>query len=419
MAGLTPDYAATFYSHTAPTPTSGVPVALRKAIGSEGWSYMAVDDLGALTSRPDVEPAVAQKIGIVLLAQDWIAENAAKAPLRVRRKVKGTPVEPEKNPELVRIWEASDPNKLMGRILSDIYGPGKGNALLRKVRDGNSKRVLAIEPLNMAKCHRDKNLKVWALNTEGLPRQNLVWLSKGSDPDDWEAGTNQWVGFEDDLRTLREESAYCADVLTNAGVIGLFISKDDQTSTFSPHAVRKMKQDGKAMTTRGNRGSVVVSGTGMRVNEVGQGPERLALDILPRGAQSRVSARLRVALMVLGLQDENKTYANLEAATTGSYRSGVVPFHDMIASALSRDMLADTGLDPELYEVYFDYSELEEFQEDLEKLHARVREDVKAGLITPNEGRAILGIEPSDDPSADQLRTGSSNAQVDPLNPVS
>lgn len=414
MTDSTPDFAKTWYSSTAYPPAPGVPVVLRKAIDSEGWSYLSVDDLGALTSTPDIEPAVPQKIGIVLLAQEWIAENAAKAPMRVRRKVKGTKAEPEKNPELVKIWEASDPNKLMGRILSDIYGPGKGNSLLKKVRDQNSKRVLSLEPLNMARCQRDKNFKVWAMNSEGLPRQNLVWFSKGSDPDDWEAGTNQWVGFEDDLRTLREESAYCADVLTNAGVIGLFISKDDQTSTFSPHAVRKMKQDGKAMTTRGNRGSVVVSGTGMRVNEVGQGPERLALNILPRGAQSRVSARLRVALMVLGQQDENKTYSNLDAATVGSYRSGVIPFHDMIANALGRDLLADTGLDPDQYEVYFDYSELEEFQEDQEKLHARVREDVKAGVITPNEGRAILGMEPSDDPSADLLRAGASMNPADP-----
>lgn len=419
MAGLTPEYLTTMYTSTAFAPAPGVPVHLRKAIDSEGWSYMTLDDLGALISRPDVEPADPQKVGVVLLAQEWIAENAAKAPMMVRRRVAGTKAEPEKNPELVRIWEASDPKKLMSRILSDLYGPGKGNALLEKVRAGNSKRVLSIEPLDMAKCTRDKTLKVWVNGTRGLMRENLVWFTKGSDPEDWHAGTNQWRGFEDDLRTLREESAYCADILTNAGVTGLVFSKDDQTSTFSPAAIRKMQQDGKAMTTRGKRGSVLVSGTGMKVTEVGQGPERLALDVLPRGAQSRVSARLRVALMVLGLQDANKTYSNLEAATVGSLRSGVIPFHDLIAATLGRDLLADTGLDPNDYEVFFDYSEIEEFQDDLDAMHARVREDVKAGLITPNEGRAILGMDPSDDPSADALRVGATIGPADPTTPSS
>lgn len=419
MAGLTPEYLTTTYTSTAFPPTPGVPVYLRKAIDSEGWTHLTLDDLGALISRPDVEAADPQQIGNVLLAQEWISENAAKAPMRVRRKVKGTKAEPVKNPELVKIWEASDPNKLMGRILSDMYGPGKGNALLEKVRAGNSKRVLSLEPLNMAKCSRDKVLKAWAEGTRGLMRENLVWFTKGSDPDDWKAGTNQWKGFEDDLRTLREESAYCADILTNSGVTGLVFSKDDQTSTFSPAAIRKMQQDGKAMTTRGKRGSVLVSGTGMKVTEVGQGPERLALDVLPRGAQSRVSARLRVALMVLGMPDANKTYSNLEEATVGSLRSGVIPFHDMIANTLGRDLLADTGLDPDQYEVYFDYTDIEEFQEDLDKLHARVREDVKAGLITPNEGRAILGMDPSDDPSSDALRVGATIGPSDPNSPKS
>lgn len=376
---------------------------------------MSLDDLGALMSSPDIEPANPQHIGIVLLAQSWIAQNAAKAPMRVRRKVKGEKVEPEKNPELVKIWEASEPKKIMERILADIYGPGYGNALLEKVRDPGSKRVLSLQPIDMTTVTRDRNLKVWRRGGEGLPRENLVWFSKGSDPKDFRAGVNQWPGtFADDLRTLREDSAYAADILTNAGVVGLIFSKDDSTSTFSPAAIRKMQADGKAMTTRGKRGSVLVSGTGMKVNEVGQGPDRLALEKLPLGAQARVSQRLGVALMVLGMPDPNKTYANLEAATVGSLRSGVIPFHDLIAETLSRDLLEATGLDPESYEIYFDYSEIEEFQEDLDKLHARVREDVTAGIITPNEARAETGREPSDDPSADALRAGAGPAPSDP-----
>lgn len=416
MAVSTIDY-GTFYASTAFAPAPGVPVHLRKSIESEGWSYMSLDDLGAVISTPDVEPAKPQKIGIVLLAQSWIAQNAAKAPMRVRRKVKGQKVDPEKNPELLKIWDASNPKKIMERILEDIYGPGDGNALLEKVREPNSKRVISLEPIDMTTVVRDKKLKAWRRNSEGLPRQNLIWFTKGSDPKDYQAGVNQWQGtFADDLRTLREDSAYAADILTNAGVVGLVFSRDDPTSTFSPAAIRKMQKDGKAMTTRGKRGSVLVSGTGMKVNEVGQGPDRLALEKLPLGAQARVSQRLGVALMVLGMPDPNKTYANLEAATVGSLRSGVVPFHDLIAETLGRDLLEETGLDPESYEIYFDYSEIEEFQEDKDKMHARAREDVNAGVITPNEARAETGREPSDDPSADVLRTGASQPASNPEN---
>lgn len=402
--------AAFDYTHQASTafaPRSGVQVVLRKSIDQEGWSYLTLDDLGAVVCDPDkVVAANPQRVGVVRLAQKWIAENAGKARIIVRRKVHGTPAEPEKDPELVRIWNASKPKKLYQRILSDLYGPGHGNALLKKIRDPNSKRVLSLEPLDMRTCIRDVKRRVWAQNNEGILRENLVWFTLGSDPADWEAGDDQWLGFEDELRTLRESSAYCADVLTNAGVIGLMISRDDQTSTFSPGAIRKMQKDGKAMTTRGKRGSVIVSGTGMKVAEIGQGPERLAIDRLPRFAQAAVSANLNVALMVLGLPDPNKTYSNLEEATKGSMRSAVIPFHDLISETLASDLMDETGLDPDHYEICWDYSDVEEFREDIDEQHDRVRKDVAAGLMTPNEGRAALGMEESDDPSADSLRSG-------------
>jgi hypothetical protein len=362
-----------------------------------------------------VEPANAQKIGLVRIAQKWVSDNAAKARINVRRVVGGTPADPETDAELVRIWNASKPKKLMLRILSDIYGPGHGNALIRKVRDQTSKKVLSLEPLDMRKCVRDERTRTWSMNGSGLVRENLVWFTVGSRAADWHAGENQWIGFEDDLRTLREESAYTADVLTNCGVIGLIISKDDQTSMFSPHAIKKMQQDGKAMTTRGNRGSVLVSGTGLKATEIGEGPERLSLDKLPVGAQSRVAANLGVAMMVLGMPDPNKTYSNLAEATKGSLRSAVVSFHDLIAEVLAEDLLNDVGMTKDEYEIFWDYSDIEEFQNDVDKLHARVREDVKAGLLTPNEGRAKTGEEQSDDPTADSLR--SATPSQEPVRP--
>lgn len=405
MAGF-PDL--TYQTSTAFSPRADMPVVLRKSIDQDGWSYVTLDDLGArMVAAEDVIPAVPQKIGVVRLAQKWVAQNAAKARMIVRRKVAGTPADPETDPEIVRIWNASKPRKLMARILSDLYGPGKGNSLVLKVRDKNSKKVLKLRPLNMQKCTWSESRGVWIYDGEGQLRENLIWFSLGSDPDNFESGENQWIGFEDDLRTLREESAYTADILTNAGVVGMVISKDDAMSTFSPAAVRKMQRDGKAMTTRGKRGSVLVSGTGLKVNEVGQGPDRLALDVLPRGAQARVSSNLGVALMTLGMPDENKTYSNLQEANKGSYRTGVVPFHDLIAETLADDLLNDTGYSPEDYEICFDYSDLEEFAEDVDKVRTRVREDVKAGLITPNEGRAETGRDVSDDPTADSLRSSS------------
>jgi HK97 family phage portal protein len=63
------------------------------------------------------------------------------------------------------------------------------------------------------------------------------------------------------------------------------------------------------------------------------------------------------------------------------------------------------------YHVEFDNSEIPELQEQEADLHKRLREDIAAGLLTPNEARELIRYDPV--PDGDTLRVSGGNANVD------
>lgn len=372
---------------------------------AQDWPWISLDDIGTLRAQNDTTtPAKPAQIGVIRLALRWIATNATKAPIAVRRKVTGSPGEADTNHELARIWNESQPTKLVLRILEDLYLRGRGNALLRKVRNPGSKQVLRLEAIDIEKCTRDKNLKIWMENGRAILPQDLVWFSIGADPDDFDSGVDQWDGFEDDLRTLREEPKYTADILQNGGVVGLMITRDDPLMSLSEDATKRMQKDAKALTTGKNRGSALVSGTGLKVTEIGSTPEKMALRDLTIWASARVAANLQMSLMVLGLPDPGKTYSNLREATKGCYRTAVIGFHDLIAQTLDRDLLPDTGYSKLDNETVWIYDHLEEFQEDLDTATNRIIKLAGGPVLSPNEARIKIGEAPTDDPAADLIR---------------
>lgn len=78
-------------------------------------------------------------------------------------------------------------------------------------------------------------------------------------------------------------------------------------------------------------------------------------------------------------------------ARAGFWDETLAPLYAMLAAALN------TGLVPEfsgLDYVEFDTSTVKALQEDQDAKHTRIREDVKVGLLSVQEGRAALGNDP-------------------------
>lgn len=75
----------------------------------------------------------------------------------------------------------------------------------------------------------------------------------------------------------------------------------------------------------------------------------------------------------------------------------LTPLYTMLAAALTSWLVPEfEGVDA----VEFDLSTVKALREDEDAKHARIREDVKAGLLSVQEGRAALGHDPEHEPDA-------------------
>ena len=95
---------------------------------------------------------------------------------------------------------------------------------------------------------------------------------------------------------------------------------------------------------------------------------------------------------ILG-HDESKTFANYEEARRAFYLEKVIPLMDFIYGDLNTSVVPLFGED-----LWLDYDTqaIDALSDDVNELHERVREDVEAGIIMINEGRARIGLEDVD-----------------------
>jgi len=94
-------------------------------------------------------------------------------------------------------------------------------------------------------------------------------------------------------------------------------------------------------------------------------------------------------------KDSNEQYKALWSET-------LIPVQKFWEGEIRTKFLYRFGL--EKYTVKFDYTDIPELQEDEADLHKRLREDITAGLLTPNEAREIIHYDPR--PEGDVLLKG-------------
>lgn len=98
----------------------------------------------------------------------------------------------------------------------------------------------------------------------------------------------------------------------------------------------------------------------------------------------------------------NKTYSNYQEARQAFYQETILPVLDYLRDELNNWLVPLYGDG-----IYLDYNsdDIEALQEDRDKVHTRVQKDYTSGIITRNEARDMLGLEPdTSDPESDTFR---------------
>jgi HK97 family phage portal protein len=198
-----------------------------------------------------------------------------------------------------------------------------------------------------------------------------------------------------EIFTDDEAANYTASMLRNVGVPPVVLSPTDPSMTPSREELEQTKQRYQEVTTGDNRGQVLVMYGPTKVDKLGYNPSEMNVRELRRIPEERVPAVLGLNAMVLGLGAglDRSTYSNYEQAYRAAYYGNIIPTQRLIASELESQLLPDFG-DVRQLQIDFDLSKVQQLQEDEDAKHARAREDLKAGLLSLNEAREVIGRKP-------------------------
>jgi hypothetical protein len=150
-----------------------------------------------------------------------------------------------------------------------------------------------------------------------------------------------------------------------------------------------------------NRGRSFALKQAMRAERLALTPQDLALDTILDRPVAEICALLRINPMVLGFNDDNRTYSNMKEAREAAWEDGMIPTQDALAEdGLQDQLLPDFG-NPETETVGWDRSKVRALQESDDAKSNRTIAAWSAGLAFFNEARASLDMPP--EPGADKV----------------
>ncbi len=344
---------------------------------------------------------------IIVACLNWLCRTFPEAPLVLFEK-RGTEREPILDHPLLDLLE--HPNDYYsGELLwsATVADWMLGNAYWLKVRSG-ARRVVQLwwVPSSMMEprwpdngsafiSHYDYTVNGRTIRVETT---DVVHFRNGIDPDNIRKGLSPIGSLTREIYTDDEGANYSASLLSNLGIPGLLVSPDTEDGEITQPEADRMKIELEQKFGGDNRGRTAVFGSKVRATVLSFSPQQMATRDLRRIPEERVTAVFGVAAVVVGLGAglDRSTFANFAEAREAAYEGTIIPGKRLLLGVVRTQLLPDFS-DPKRYVLEWDYSGVRVLQEDQDKLHARIRENVRAGLLTINEGRQVLGFDQAPD----------------------
>lgn len=231
-----------------------------------------------------------------------------------------------------------------------------------------------------------------------LEPESVVHFRWGIDPEDPRFGRSPTSSLLREVFTDDEAANFAAALVRNMGVPGMIVTPDGD--------VEMGEEDRKEAEERWNqkfggdkRGSVLISSGKIKVEKVSFSPQELSFSDLRNIPEERITAVLGIPAAVVGLGsglEQTKVGATMRELREMAYESAIVPLQRIVADQLTVQLLPDfEDVDTES-RVAFDLRAVRVLQEDQDRLHTRIREDFRAGLLTRKQALEALGMEAED-----------------------
>ena len=180
-------------------------------------------------------------------------------------------------------------------------------------------------------------------------------------------------------------------ILRNSSVPDGVLSSDQHISKDNAEELRDRWYKDHQGASRSHRLHVLGQGTTYQAIQLT--PRDLEYDAMKRSDRTAILARLGVPGALIGATDEKSALSGSDTQhqQRNFWNTTLLPEIKLIEDKLRTEFFTrfHVALKGE-----FDLSEIQELQDDQDALHMRMREDIKVGLLTINEARAEIDMEP-------------------------
>lgn len=363
------------------------------------------------------EAGVLWKNSIVLACLKWIETNFPEAPLVVYKKGFGAgqesleAVDGHPMAELIR-----RPNPFYGPDLlwaGTLLDLAFGDAYWLKVRcaTGEPVQLWWIPRGLLAPAWPEDGSQfishyVYSINGKKIPvpTSEIVHFRDGVDPDNYRQGLGRLGSVLREVCTDNEAATLSAALSRNMGVPGVVISPESlpgaggpQSVSLNPGARQEMEERWAEKFTGEGRGRPFISTLPLKVQPLGFSPADLAMDVMRRIPEERISAVLGVPAIVAGLGAglARSTFANYKEAREAAYENGIIPRQRLIALQLDVQLLPDFAPfvkgSTQAHWTGFDLSNVRALQDDQDALFKRLTVAYQGGWILRSEARKKAG----------------------------
>lgn len=246
-----------------------------------------------------------------------------------------------------------------------------------------------------------------------VPTYDVMHFRFGKDPFNDLFGLSGWASIAREIYTDNEAVNYTATTLRNRGAAWMIVTPKDADSGFEdPKAVRDLVEQ---RTTGDSRNRVLVLSGAADFTFPPPYKDMGMLDIR-RMPESRIAATSGIPGMAVGFASaqERSTFANTEQAEGAAWNT-IVCVQRMMGRQLTKQILWNPfNYNEKVGKVFagFDYSEVRALQPDTAGEWERIGEAYDRGLLTDDEARADMGLEPMTDEEKSEVA-----ARLKPLPP--
>lgn len=215
-----------------------------------------------------------------------------------------------------------------------------------------------------------------------------IWIPSVDHP--WKPSSPLASAYND-IRMDQESANYHAEIINNLAACGIAINVGQRVT---PDQKRDAELSIASKFGRSNRGKpYVYGGDGADVKMISPLSD-LDWPGVSSACETRICAALGVPPIIIGARAglDRATYSNYELALKSYYSETARPLWVAIADALTRSLLRAEGITD--LEFRFEYDSLPAMQESADSLSTRVLAEKAGGIITVNEARTAIGMDP-------------------------